>query len=85
MKTYIAKWPDGTISILKAHSVYDLFWRLDEEANPCLAKVYLLNNDFHIQTTIVNNSIVVDCDDHSRKRINFDVDEMHNKLIQQIK
>ena len=85
MKAYIAKWPNGTISILKANSIYDLFWRLDEEGDPCSAKVYLLNSDFHIQTTVVNNSIIVDCDDYSKKQIKFDIDDMNNQLIRSMK
>lgn len=33
-KTYMALWPDGTVSIVKAATPLDLFDALDEESNP---------------------------------------------------
>jgi len=66
MKTYLAKWPDGTISVLQAKNMIDLFWDLDAEANPLEAKVFELPKRFHLATCIVNNEIQVDemyCED----------------------
>jgi len=66
MKTYLAKWPNGTISILQATNMIDLFWDLDAEANPLEAKIFELPKRFHLATCIVNNEIQVDemyCED----------------------
>ena len=66
MKTYLAKWPDGTISILQAKTLVDLFWDLDAESNPLEAQLFELPKRFHIATCIVNNEIQVDemyCED----------------------
>lgn len=54
MKTYIAKWPNGTISILTAEDKTDLFWKLDSEADPVEAKIFEVPTDeegnIHITT-----------------------------------
>jgi hypothetical protein len=60
MKTYLAKWPDGTISILQANTMIDLFWDLDMEANPLSAKLYELPKRFQLTTTIKDGEIEID-------------------------
>ena len=45
MPVVLAKWPNGTFSIVvmpSGFSMVDLFWALDEEANPTEAVAYLL-------------------------------------------
>jgi hypothetical protein len=77
MKTYLAKWPNGTISILQAKTLVDLFWDLDAEADPAEAKVFELPKRFHLATCIVNNEIQVDemhceiCDSYNIKEVFF--------------
>ena len=75
MKTYLAKWPNGTISILQAKTLVDLFWDLDAESNPLEAQLFELPKRFHIATCIVNNEIQVDemyCEDeHNLKEVFF--------------
>jgi hypothetical protein len=77
MKTYLAKWPDGTISVLQAKTLVDLFWDLDAESNPLEAKVFELPKRFHLATCIVNNEIQVDemyceiCDSYNLKELIF--------------
>jgi hypothetical protein len=60
MKTYLAKWPDGTISILQANTMIDLFWNLDMEANPLSAKLYELPKRFQLTTIIKDGEIETD-------------------------
>jgi hypothetical protein len=50
MNTYLALWPNGTFTVTTALSEDDLFWKLDEEADPFLAKVYALPARFTITT-----------------------------------
>jgi hypothetical protein len=57
MKTYIAKWPNGTISILQAKNMMELFWELDNEGDPTMTQVFKVNKPFHITTNIINNEI----------------------------
>jgi hypothetical protein len=60
MKTYLAKWPDGTISILQANAMVELFWALDAESHPLEAQLFELPKRFHIATTINDGEIEVD-------------------------
>lgn len=56
MKIYIAKWPNGTISILSAKNEDDLLLRLDSEASPSEAKIFRVptpNGNLHITTTLI--------------------------------
>ena len=56
MKTYIAKWPNGTISILSAKNEDDLLLRLDSEASPSQAKIFRVptpNGNLHITTNLI--------------------------------
>jgi len=59
MTAFIAFWPDSTISVLSYPSgheddVYEawLFDDLDQESDPCDAKVYRLPPGYHIQTDV---------------------------------
>ena len=58
MKLYIAKWPDNSLTIVTASSKRDLFFKLDEEANPAEAQVTCVNfkNDVHITTRFAFDS-----------------------------
>ena len=38
-KLFVAVWPDKTFTIVNASSKSELFWRLDEEADPSLTKI----------------------------------------------
>jgi hypothetical protein len=56
MKLYIAKWPNGTFTILSASSKKDLFFKLDEEGDPSEAEIQhinFLNDEIHITTNFV--------------------------------
>jgi hypothetical protein len=57
MKTYIAQWENGTISILTAEDKTELFWKLDSEGDPIGAKIFVVPTDeegnFHITTDII--------------------------------
>ena len=57
MKTYIAKWPNGTISIVQAKNMTELFWELDNEGDPTMTQVFQVNKPFHITTKIINKEI----------------------------
>jgi hypothetical protein len=49
MITWIAKWPDGTISIVSANNKTEAFWILDREGSPTEAEVYqVTSKSFHI-------------------------------------
>jgi len=63
MKTYLAKWPDGTISVLQAKNMIDLFWNLDAESNPEEAQLFELPKRFHLATCLIKNKIEVYCED----------------------
>jgi hypothetical protein len=78
MKTYIAQWPDGTISIVSAEGQTDLFWKLDAEADPNEAKLFVIQDDeeLHITTRIVKDKkgepkIEFDSNDGEIKRYRF--------------
>jgi hypothetical protein len=58
MKTYIAQWPDGTITIVDAEDKTDLFWKLDTEADPIKAKIFEVpygDGGIHITTNLTTN------------------------------
>lgn len=58
MKLYIAKWPNGTATILTASSKKDLYSKLDEEGDPACAdiqQVNFLNGDIHITANFDTN------------------------------
>jgi hypothetical protein len=60
MNNYLTKWPDGTISILSATSISELYLYLDEEGNPDAAEVYKLPRKFHLMTCIKKGKIDLD-------------------------
>ena len=56
MKLYIAKWPNGTVTILSAKNKKDLFFKLDEEGDPSdaeIEQVNFVNDDIHITTNFL--------------------------------
>ena len=58
MKTYIAQWPDGTITIVDAEDKTDLFWKLDVESDPIAAKIFEApygDGGIHITTHLTTN------------------------------
>ena len=59
MKTYIAQWEDGSISIISAEDKTDLFWKLDTESDPTRAKITLVSDDdndgIHVSTYLHTN------------------------------
>ena len=60
---YLVKWPNGSISILNAHSALDLYDKLDCECDPYDAEIYKIKTDngfFHITTEAKNYEIQVD-------------------------
>lgn len=68
---YLVKWADGTISILFSSNEMNLFWNIDEEANPMSdgCKIYFLPKYFHIKTFINDkNKIYAWMDCHKLKR-----------------
>jgi hypothetical protein len=52
-KTYLAKWENGTISILTASNNLELFDKLDVEGDPNGLLIYRLPEDFHLGTDII--------------------------------
>ena len=56
MNIYIAKWPNGTISILTADDKIDLFDKLDREGDPFACQLVQVNSKetehFHLTTEI---------------------------------
>jgi hypothetical protein len=56
MKTYIAQWPDGTLTIVDAENKSDLILKLDSEADPILAKIFEIphgERGLHITTNLL--------------------------------
>jgi len=74
--TYIAKWPDKSITVLNAENEIDLFWWLDHEDNPLSAEVYILPKKFVLTTKVYNNEIEFFeiFKDMKLKRFNFSED-----------
>ena len=68
MRVYLAKWPNGTISVATASDMPDLFQILDEEGNPFSAEVHLLPTHFHVTTTVSRNVIAVGTGESTRRR-----------------
>lgn len=60
MRTYLASWPNGTITVLTASNEVELFDTLDEEGDPEQAKVFILPTKFAVTTEIENNGITFD-------------------------
>lgn len=89
MNIFVVKWPDGTISIVSADTVSQLFDMLDTEGDPEAATIYKMeldeNGHFHIKTEIVRNKIKintnfeVDCKLKLRKNL-FDRADWHAEI-----
>lgn len=60
-------WPNGTFTVTTASNDDDLFWILDEEGNPFIAKVYLLPTRFTITTNDERRPHM----EQKRKRVRF--------------
>ena len=59
VKIYIAKWPNGTISILSAKNEDDLILKLDSEGNPSEAKIFRVptpSGNLHITTILTEEN-----------------------------
>lgn len=79
MKNYLAKWPDGTVTILTAKNVIHLFDLLDLETDPFAAEVYQLPRSYQIRTSIEEGKMtfdVYDGEDAAKiKRIKFTAED----------
>ena len=60
MRTFLAKWPNGTISILTAKTSEDLYDRLDQLANPEDSEIFLLPRNFSLDLESSNNEVLFD-------------------------
>ena len=73
MNIFIAKWPNGTVSIVSADTNRHLYDILDTEGNPEEATIYELKPDndghFHLTTDIVKNKIKVGIDFESNCKL----------------
>jgi len=76
MKTYIAQWPDGTISIVSAEDRADLFWKLDSEGCPACAKIFVVKGSYgdgvHITTKLIKKN--------GKHRIDFESGEHGHEI-----
>ena len=89
MNIFVVKWPNGTISIVSADTISQLFNMLDTEGDPEQASIYKLkpdeNGHFHLTTEIVKDKIKVntnfelDCKLKRRKNL-FDVSDWHAEI-----
>lgn len=89
MNIFVVKWPNGTISIVSADTISQLFNMLDTEGDPEQASIYKLkpdeNGHFHLTTEIVKDKIKVntnfelDCKLKRRKNL-FDVTDWHAEI-----
>ena len=57
MRTYIAYWPNKTITVLTASDEVELFDTLDEEGDPEQAEIFILPTKFAVTTSIVDGAI----------------------------
>ena len=73
MNIFIAKWPNGTVSIVSADTNRHLYDILDSEGNPEEATIYELEPDddghFHLTTDVVKNKIKVGIDFESNCKL----------------
>ena len=60
MRTYLASWPNGTITVLTASSELELYDTLDEEGDPDQAEVFILPTKFAVTTDVKDGKIIVD-------------------------
>jgi hypothetical protein len=54
MKTYLIKWPNGTISVMTARSDFELCDKMDAEGDPTDSdvEIYELPKEFHLTTEV---------------------------------
>ena len=81
MKTYLAHWADGSISIVTAKNENELFLILDTESNPDNAKIYEIpTKEFcHISTYVKsfkngNTEIKIHSHEYKLKRFKWNHD-----------
>ena len=67
MRTYVSKWPDGSISVLTAESEVELFDKLDSEGDPNICKIFLMPTQFHLTSEVKNNKIEISEEDEARE------------------
>jgi len=72
MNTYLANWPDGSISVIQADGEVNLFLSLDEEGPPLEAKIYILPKFFHLKTNLNNEMVEAWVDDYDLEEFQFD-------------
>lgn len=75
---YIAKWPNGTITILSASNKKDLFFKLDSEGDPSCAEISRLNlgdGEIHITTQFTSKDNVPVLDEEGNPEINWHIGE----------
>lgn len=48
MRTFLAKWPDGSVTVLTASTSVDLYEALDAEGEPEYAEIFLLPRNFEL-------------------------------------
>jgi len=90
MKTYLAKWPNGDISIVTVKNQTQLFWTLDYEGDPTCAKIYEIptRSFFQLSTSVKvfkngNTKIETYSHEHTLKRFKWD-DGITVKAFQQL-
>ena len=78
MKTYLAKWPNGDISIVTASNQTELFWTLDSEGDPAAPKIYEIptKSFSHISTSVKTfkngkTDIKIDSNEYKLKRFKW--------------
>lgn len=87
MKNYIALWPDKTFSVVSASSITDLFWTLDYEGNPFVAKVYRLANKFAVcgpQSCVENGKMWPPEIIGKKERVKFDLKKVYSRCAEGI-
>ncbi len=72
MNTYLASWPDGSISVIQADGEINLFLSLDEEGPPLEAKICILPKRFHLKTYLNNEMVEAWVDDYDMEEFQFD-------------
>lgn len=82
MKTWIAKWPDGTISIVRAKNKAEAFWIFDEEGSPTHAEIFQITTEsFHIMTDVEQDKIKFSFgDETSKRKVKFGAELMFKGL-----
>jgi hypothetical protein len=77
MKTFLAEWPDGSVSIVEAKDLLSAAIQLDAiEDCPYKAKIWVLRPGFHIAIESAKpGRLILGLDDKYKKRVRFCGDE----------